>query len=250
MSDGVRWRPARITFTAPLMSIKASNPSKHCELLWNRQGVGGEQTMSSREIAELTGKRPRQCDGGDQENARRVVWRRGSTQIWGHPHQRAKPGYPIYWLPKRETLILVSGYNLTMRARIIDRWQELEAKEMTGTQPIDDRVDLAFAATLRDLDRLKIGPPFPPLAQRWAFTWLLSREGCSGGSEGAATDSNIFCQMPVLSSTRSGCKVVNGLVRAIILQAILPSASDLENMHDAARSTAVILVFRSRLISR
>jgi hypothetical protein len=57
-------------------------------------------------------------------------------------------------------------------------------------------VDLAVAAALRDPDRLKISPFFPPLAQRWTFTWLLSREACSGGSEGAATDSNIFCQMP------------------------------------------------------
>jgi hypothetical protein len=61
---------------------------------------------------------------------------------------------------------------------------------------VDDRVDLAVAAAFRKPDRLKIRPPFPPLAQRCTLTWLESNAACSGGSAGAATDSKIFFQMP------------------------------------------------------
>lgn len=95
--------------------------------------TGGQAaTMTSREIAELTGK--------EHRNVLRDI-RLMLTELYGADRllsfeqtvERANPSGGaainsiVFALPKRETLILVSGYNLAMRARIIDRWQELEA---------------------------------------------------------------------------------------------------------------------------
>lgn len=84
-------------------------------------------TMSSREIAELTGKRHDhvmrdiramlvELHGDD------VIPSFGAIYRDAYGRERA-----CFDLPKRETLILVSGYSVSMRAKIIDRWQELEA---------------------------------------------------------------------------------------------------------------------------
>lgn len=85
-------------------------------------------TMSSREIAELTGKRHDHV----LRDARKML-----AELFGDEgvpsfgatvlDPQNGQAYPVLRLPKRETLILVSGYSVAMRARIIDRWQELES---------------------------------------------------------------------------------------------------------------------------
>lgn len=86
-------------------------------------------TMSSREIAELTGKEHRNVMR-DIRTMLVELHGEGGVLRFEHTHRNEQNGqeYSVFQLPKRETLILVSGYNLTMRAKIIDRWQELEQK--------------------------------------------------------------------------------------------------------------------------
>ena len=81
-------------------------------------------TMSSREIAELTDK--------DHKNVIRDIRAMldelsDGSNLSHVTEEKDSRGYTAgFNLPKRETLILVSGYSVTLRARIIDRWQELE----------------------------------------------------------------------------------------------------------------------------
>ena len=82
------------------------------------------RTMTSREIAELTGKQHKDVLYDirkmlDELGLRSADFSADLPDSYG----RMQPGFQ---LPKRETLILVSGYSTAMRAKIIDRWDDLE----------------------------------------------------------------------------------------------------------------------------
>lgn len=94
-------------------------------------GAGQPLTMSSREIAEL-------C-----EKQHAHVMRDIRAMLDGLEIGQSKFGSTYtdvqgkvrdsYDLPKNLTLTLVAGYNVKLRARIIDRWMELEGQ----TKPLD-----------------------------------------------------------------------------------------------------------------
>lgn len=83
-------------------------------------------TMSSLEIAELTGK--------DHRNVLADI--RGMLESLESNSAEFSASYkgengkanPCFLLPRRETDILLTGYSTPMRARVIDRWRELEAQ--------------------------------------------------------------------------------------------------------------------------
>ncbi len=83
-----------------------------------------EVEIDSREIAELTGKR-HDSVLRDIDN---ILSKLGGLHTFGETYinDQNKQSYRCYKLPKRETLILVSGYSVELRAKIIDRLEYLE----------------------------------------------------------------------------------------------------------------------------
>jgi phage regulator Rha-like protein len=81
-------------------------------------------TMTSREIAELTGKR----HDNVMTDIRKMLDELGITAADFSTQYKDSYGrmQPCFNLPHRECMILVSGYSIPMRARIVDRWEALE----------------------------------------------------------------------------------------------------------------------------
>lgn len=85
--------------------------------------------IDSREIARVTGKEHRNVLRDIEDQLGQLD---GGVSKFEHTYQHEQNGqtYRCFLLPKRERLILASGYNVRLRAAIIDRWAELEAAAM------------------------------------------------------------------------------------------------------------------------
>ncbi|MDP9541009.1 phage regulatory protein/antirepressor Ant [Pseudomonas putida] len=101
-------------------------------------------TMSSKEIAKLTGKRHDHV----MVDIRKMLADLGSDAPDFSGTYKAGRGntYPCFNLPRREVDILLTGYSVPLRAKVIDRWRELEA-QVAKPAP----VNLDDAASLRGL---------------------------------------------------------------------------------------------------
>lgn len=84
-------------------------------------------TMSSREIAELCEKEHRNVMADIRKMLDELEIQ--SADFSADYKDSKGRTYPCYNLPKDLTLTLIAGYNVKLRKRIIDRWQELEQKQ-------------------------------------------------------------------------------------------------------------------------
>ncbi len=107
-------------------------------------------TMNTREIAELTGKRHDNVLRDAMSMLNELYRGESLLSFEGtYIHEQNNQRYPLLNLPKRETLILVSGYSVELRAKIIDRWQELESQQAPA-------IPQTYAAALLEAGRLAL----------------------------------------------------------------------------------------------
>ena len=93
------------------------------------------QTMSSREIAQLTGKRHdnvlRDIDKLNESYSKIGLLKVGESSYRNIQNKLQ----PEYLLTKMQTLDLMTGYNTELRIKVLRRWEELENKAIDLTDP-------------------------------------------------------------------------------------------------------------------
>ncbi|EJD6391805.1 phage antirepressor KilAC domain-containing protein [Proteus mirabilis] len=103
----------------------------------------GELTMSSREIADLTGKRHDNVmrDIRNMLSDLGVLLKTEEAEEINNLGMSVKQKY--YLLNKEECLCLISGYSIKLRMAIIKRWQELESQKSFIPQTLPEALRLA-----------------------------------------------------------------------------------------------------------
>ena len=102
--------------------------------------INKEQTMTSLEIAELTGKQHKNLMRDIRKME--IAWEKVqglkfelSSRIYNLPHGGTKE-VPCYVLTKTECLYIATKFNDEARAKLVLRWQELELQEQQRQQQL------------------------------------------------------------------------------------------------------------------
>lgn len=98
--------------------------------------AGNNATMSSREIADLCEARHNDVVATIRRLFDQGILRESRNILRAIPPEGRGRPIEVYDLTKRDTLVVASGYNAELRARIIDRWQELEARAADPMQAL------------------------------------------------------------------------------------------------------------------
>lgn len=128
--------------------------------------VGQALTMSSREIAELTGKRHDHVLR-DVENMLQELGQT-SPHFWGELPDRYNRPQRVAFLSKDLSITLVAGYSVQMRHAIVCRWQELEAAQAKPPSQLS-RMEILELAMQAEQGRIEAEKKLALAAPKVAF---------------------------------------------------------------------------------
>ena len=116
-----------------------------------------KETMTSLEIAEITGKNHSHI----MRDIRNLLSQGVSESNFGlSSYKQSQPNggtknVPCYKLTKKGCLILASGYDALLREKIINRWEELETKERTGGFVVPQTFSQALMLAARQQEEIE-----------------------------------------------------------------------------------------------
>lgn len=94
--------------------------------------VGEKEYMTSKEIAEVTGKEHKIVMRDIRNLIDQLGKNNGYIFVLVEYTDLKGEKRPMYKLDKKSCLLLSSGYSVILRSKIIDRWEELEKEKRSG----------------------------------------------------------------------------------------------------------------------
>jgi Rha family phage regulatory protein len=144
------------------------------------QLTGGDQTqkMNSKEIAELTGKEHKNVMR-DIQTLKEQIGNELKFELVNYKDAKGEIR-PMYELNKKETLLLISGYNALLRLKIIDRWEELEQQKpklpQTYSEALRELADVTEQKLILEQRNEKLEPRSTYFEQMIMTDGLISME--------------------------------------------------------------------------
>lgn len=118
----------------------------------NELAIFDKDRMSSVEIAQRTGKRHDHVLRDIREMLDELYEEKDLPKFGGVYFDSYNREQSCYNLPKHECMVLVTGYSVTLRAKVLERWQELEDAEAQRQQAA-----LALAQQIAQEAQRKLG---------------------------------------------------------------------------------------------
>lgn len=117
--------------------------------------VGEKEYMTSKEIAEVTGKEHKIVMRDIRNLIDQLGENNGYIFVLVEYTDLKGEKRPMYKLDKKSCLLLSSGYSVILRSKIIDRWEELEKEKRSGNFVIPSTFSEALMLAAKQAEEIE-----------------------------------------------------------------------------------------------